>query len=88
MCRSPFAPHFQVNQRMAGELFEHVIEKSDPGVHIINPGAVEIHLDGDIGFLGRPRHFGNSRVTSGHVSAVFLHSSFAPADRVWAQRGA
>jgi hypothetical protein len=41
-----------VDQRVARELFNHVVEEADSGRHFISAGAVEIHLDCDIGLLG------------------------------------
>ena len=42
-----------VDQAVARELLQHVIEKADAGFHIVNPGAVEIDLRHDAGFLGQ-----------------------------------
>ncbi len=44
--------HRHIDQRMAAELFDHVIEKADPGVNVIGARAIEIHLDDNVGFLG------------------------------------
>jgi hypothetical protein len=46
-----------VDQRMAAELFDHVIEEADPGGNVIGAGAIEIDLDGNVGlvrFAGDP----------------------------------
>ena len=39
-----------VDQRMARQLVQHVIEKPDPGLIVIDPGAVEVHAHLDFGF--------------------------------------
>ena len=39
---------------MARKLFDHMIEKANPGRNIIMSGAVEIYLDRNFGFLGVP----------------------------------
>ena len=44
--------HRHVDQRMARELFDHVIEKADPGRNVVGAGPVEIDLDEDPGFGG------------------------------------
>jgi hypothetical protein len=41
-----------VDQRMARELFDHVIEEADSGRHLIRARTVEINLDRNVGFLG------------------------------------
>lgn len=44
--------YLQIDERMFGKLFEHMVEKSDPGRHVIHAAAIEI--DGNInrGFVG------------------------------------
>jgi hypothetical protein len=42
--------HRHVDQRMLGELFDHVVEKADPGADIIAAAPVEAHLDENPGF--------------------------------------
>ena len=44
--------HLEVDQRMTRQLFEHVIEKTDPGVDVVFAVTVEIERDEDIGLLG------------------------------------
>ena len=44
--------HRHVDQRVAGQLVEHVIEEADAGLVVINPGAVEIDGDRDLGLGG------------------------------------
>src|SRR3546814_12193140 len=39
--------HADIDQRMLRKLFDHVIEKADPGRNIIGPGAIELDLDRD-----------------------------------------
>ena len=46
--------HLDVDQRMAAELFHHVIEEPDPGGDIIRPRPVEVHFDENVGFVGFP----------------------------------
>ncbi len=40
-----------VNQRVAAELLDHVVEKTDPGVHIERAGAIEVNHNLDVGFV-------------------------------------
>ena len=46
------AGHVHVDQRMAAELVQHVVEKADAGRHAVRPGAVEVDRDGDLGLIG------------------------------------
>ena len=39
-----------VDQRVARELLEHMIEEADAGRDLIGAGAVEVDLDRDVGF--------------------------------------
>jgi glyoxylate carboligase len=39
--------HRHVDQRMAAELLDHVVEKADPGRHRVRPRPIEIDLDFD-----------------------------------------
>ncbi len=41
-----------VDAGMAGQQIEHVVEKADAGRDIGHAGAVEVHGDLDVGFLG------------------------------------
>jgi hypothetical protein len=43
---------FDVDERMAGELLQHMIEEPDPGGDIGKASPIEIHPDLDVGFLG------------------------------------
>jgi hypothetical protein len=45
------ALHFQpdVDQRMAAELLDHVVEEADPGRNVVGAGPVEVDLDEDVG---------------------------------------
>src|SRR5690606_14994048 len=43
-------PDIQVDQRMARQLLEHVVEKADPGLHLVSAGAVEIYGNRYFGF--------------------------------------
>ena len=49
-----------VDQRMARELLDHVVEKADPGRDLKGPGAIEVHLDGNVGFMGLAGYPGGS----------------------------
>ena len=42
----------EVNAGMAGEEIEHMVEKADAGRDIGHAGAIEVHGDLDVGFLG------------------------------------
>jgi hypothetical protein len=59
-----------VDQAVAGKLFEHVVEEADPGGHLVGAGAVQVDRRGDPGFLGVslngcPAHIVSSRPWSG-----------------------
>ena len=41
-----------VDQRMPGELLDHVVEEADPGRDVVGAGAVEIDGGRDRGLLG------------------------------------
>ena len=41
-----------VDQRMAAELFDHVIEKADPGIDPVSAGAVQVDRHRNVGFCG------------------------------------
>ncbi len=61
-----------VDQGVAGELLDHMVEEADAGRDLVGAGAVEIDGGGDRGFLGpaldrRPPGFG--------VFATLLHVS-------------
>ena len=45
-------PAGQVDQRMPRKLFDHMIEKADPGGDIETTGPVEVQLDENIGLMG------------------------------------
>ena len=45
--RVALGAHGQVDQRMARELLQHMVEEADPGRHVVAAGAVEIDGDGD-----------------------------------------
>jgi hypothetical protein len=44
----------QIDQAVARELFQHVVEKADSGGDVVAAGAVEIHGRCHLGFLGSP----------------------------------
>ena len=54
-----------VDQRMACQLIQHVIEKADPGRVGIGAGAIEVDLDGDIGLGGFAGYRGAAHRASG-----------------------
>src|SRR3569623_1531686 len=41
-----------VDQRVAAELFDHVIEKADTGGDVVSPRSVEVYLGENVGFPG------------------------------------
>ena len=47
-----------VDQRVAGQLLQHVIEKADAGRDVVGARAVEIDGRGDLGLLGLARDRG------------------------------
>jgi len=40
-----------VDQRMAAELLDHMVEKADPGGDLIGSRAVQVDLHGDVGLV-------------------------------------
>ena len=52
MCRSPIRLDREVDAGMACEEIEHMVEKADAGGDIGHTGAIEVHGDLDVGFLG------------------------------------
>ena len=51
------APHaaLYVNEGMPAELLDHMIEKADSGLYLVNASAIEVHRHGNVGFFGLPR---------------------------------
>ena len=45
-------PDIDIDQRMAGELFQHMVEKADAGRDFGGAGAIEIDANVNPGFLG------------------------------------
>ena len=45
-----FCPDGHVNQGMTRLLIQHVIKKANAGLVVINPGAIKVYCDCDIGF--------------------------------------
>ena len=45
-------PEGEINQRVPGQLLQHVIQKTDAGGDLVLPRSVEIHLDGNPRFPG------------------------------------
>src|SRR6056297_1368060 len=64
------AAHGQVQQRVARELVEHVVEEADAAAVVVAPCPVERDLDADIGFRG----------LSGDARAAHVASCPAPRD--------
>src|SRR5580704_1731208 len=52
----PRRADFDINQRVARKLFQHMVEKADPGRNSGHAGAVEIDADLDAGFFGLARN--------------------------------
>ena len=63
--------HFQIDQRMTRQLFEHVVEETDAGLHVILTCAVQIERDEDLGFLGLA-------LDGGHAAFVVVVHVFCP----------
>ncbi len=68
--------HFHVDQRMAGQLIQHVVKKFDAGLIVIGTSAVEVDLDSDIGFRGFSRDLG-----AAHLAGSVLHGALIGAHR-------
>ena len=56
MCRSPLHAKRQIDQAVAGELLQHVVEEADAGGDVVAAGAVEIDFRRHLGFVGPPLH--------------------------------
>jgi len=48
----------EVDQAVAGDLLEHVVEKTDTGGQAVVAAAIQIQLDADLCFQGVARNFG------------------------------
>jgi NaMN:DMB phosphoribosyltransferase len=57
----------QIEQAMAGELVEHVVEEGDAGVHLAATGAIEIQGHVNIGFAGDAMDLAGTRGADGHA---------------------
>ena len=55
------ALHAQIDQPMARNLFQHVVEKPDAGMELGVPGAIQIDGDGDVGLGRLAGNFGGTR---------------------------
>jgi hypothetical protein len=51
----------QIEQAMAGERRQHVVEEADAGIDCSVTTAVEVHADAEIGLVCRAGDFGYSR---------------------------
>ena len=60
MCRSPLASIVEVDQAVARDLVEHVVEETDPGGQLRLARAVEIDAHADLRLLGIALHLGHA----------------------------
>jgi hypothetical protein len=60
-------PDVQVDQRMARELFEHVVEEADAGLDVVQAGPVEVDGDVDRRLGGGAGNRGGAHATSHNV---------------------
>ena len=65
-------PHRDVDQRVARQLVEHVVEKADAGRDRRRAAAVEVDRDGDVGFLGLARRRCALRIAKSLFRAPFI----------------
>jgi hypothetical protein len=49
---------------VTGQQFEHVIEKANPGIHVVSTAAIHRQPDGNPGFSGAPVDYGAAHSTS------------------------
>ena len=61
MCRSPLALDVEVDQAVARDLVEHVVEEADAGRELRGAAAVEVDADADLRFLGVAADVGGAR---------------------------
>jgi hypothetical protein len=64
----------QVEQRVAGERRQHVVEEADAGRHVGRPGAVQIQRGADRGFGGLPHDLG---APPGRGEVLALHGGLS-----------
>src|SRR5262245_41563973 len=82
----PFCDDGQVHLSMTRKLSQHVIEKRNPRVDLVLPGAIEVQADTDIRFFGlaafRHRSRFRHRVSSARSRALRnrLFSSGVPVE--------
>ena len=50
--------HLQIDQAVAGDLVQHVVEEGNAGIELGTAGAVQIETDRDLGFEGISGNFG------------------------------
>ena len=64
--------HGNVDQAVAGELRQHVVEEADARGYVVAAGPVQINARADTGFLGRALDGGLSACVrfGGHCSGV------------------
>ena len=61
----------QVDQAVAGDLVQHVVEEADAGLDPALAGAVEVDGDRDVGFLGFARDGGAAHGIVSLASALY-----------------
>src|SRR5438552_8658880 len=54
--------HGEVEEAVAGEDLEHVVQERDTALHLVAPGSVEVQLQVDVGLLGASRDRGGPLV--------------------------
>jgi hypothetical protein len=55
MCRSPVACDVQVDQAVARDLVQHMVEEGNAGVQFLNAGAIQVEGNADLRFVGIAR---------------------------------
>ena len=68
--------HGEIDARMAGQQVQHMIEEADPGGDIGRAGAVKIHRNLDIGFLGLALDGGLAHETGSPPARIFENALF------------
>ena len=82
MCRSPLASIVEVDQAVARDLVEHVVEETDAGGELGRAAAVEVEPHADLGFLGVARDFGGAVVVTALLAGrLSSHHGFPRACR-------
>jgi len=63
----------EINQPVAGDLVEHVVEKRNTGIQFLLAGTVEVQRHPYLGFAGVPYYFGFT--LSRHVGSGSVHQA-------------